>query len=79
MKSLTTEKLCQRYGYGYVGPFVEGLARVRKNGRWFHIKPNGKPAYKRRYDFVDSFLEGLAWAIKGGQAFYIGPDGTRAK
>ncbi len=30
--------------YDDVSPFSEGLACVKKDGRWFHIRPNGSRA-----------------------------------
>lgn len=63
--------------YDLVGLFFEGLAEVCHNNEWFHIHPNGTPAYKERYDWVDSFVEGKAMVAKGNHWFKIRPDGTK--
>ena len=66
------------YTYDYVRPFSEGLATVRNNGWWFHIHPDGSPAYEERFNSVGDFCEGIALAEKDGRSFLIRPDGTRA-
>ena len=71
-------KIRETFGYDYVDPFYEGLARVRKGEECFHIRPDGQPAYQERYDYVDPFSEGLAWVRKGKEWFHIRPDGSRA-
>lgn len=72
---LLRDELLKRYDT--VDAFREGLARVRKCNQWFHIRPDGSPAYGERYDFVGDFKEGLTQAKKGDEWFYIRPDGTR--
>jgi len=65
--------------YDSVGDlFYEGLIQVCKNKKWFHILPNGKPAYEERYDWVGDFHEGLARAWKDNEAFHICKDGKPA-
>ena len=64
--------------YDHVGRFSEGLAPVQKDGKFFHIRPDGTPVYKQRYDYVGNFFKGLARALKGDQWFWIRPDGTVA-
>ena len=76
MKELSREELLKNYEF--VSSFVKGLAQVIKDGKQFHIRPDGTPVYEERYDFVSSFSEGLAWVTKDGRGFYIHPDGTRA-
>jgi len=63
--------------YSYVGPFVEGLACARKDGKEFHIRPDGTPAYEGRYEFVNPFQGGKALVYKNEECFYIRSDGTR--
>lgn len=75
--ALSPEELLRLYDR--VGPFHEGLAWARKDGKWFHIRLDGTPAYKERYDYVGNFHEGLALVVKDGQHFYILSDGTRAE
>ena len=61
-----------------VGPFIEGLAWVGKDGQEWHIRFDGTAAYEDRFDFVGSFSEGLAWVRKDDQRWQIKPDGSRA-
>jgi len=58
--------------------FSEGLATVIKDGKWFHILHNGKPAYEERYDWVGSFSEGLARVSEDGKEFHILHNGKPA-
>ena len=64
--------------FDWVGPFSEGLAPVRKDGREFHIRMDGSDAYEARYDAVGPFSNGYAPAVLDGNWFHIKPDGTRA-
>ncbi len=75
--ALTNSALCAVYGYDAVDSFSEGLAWVRKGEEWFHIRPDGTPAYAERYDIVSSFSGGLARVQRGKEEFHIRPDGTR--
>ena len=55
------KKIEKKFGYDCIANFFyEGLARVSKDNKRFHINHNGKPAYKERYDDVGNFYEGLA-------------------
>ncbi|MCK5059709.1 MAG: WG repeat-containing protein [Candidatus Pacebacteria bacterium] len=65
--------------YDFVAPFFEGLARVEKDNRWFHIHPDGRPAYEERFDFACSFSEGRAFIKKNGKWFHIRPNGSRVR
>jgi len=76
IKTATKEELLEMYDF--VSPFSEELARVQKDGKWFHIHPNGEPAYEERYDNVGLFFEGLAQAQKDNKWFHIHPDGKPA-
>lgn len=53
---------------GAEGIFCEGLAVahevVGKESFYFHILPNGQPAYEKRYKKTEPFNSGLAWAQK---------------
>lgn len=49
---------------GDPGTFHEGLAAVERNGKWFHITEDGKPAYPQRYIMAEYFQSGLAWVRK---------------
>jgi len=69
----------ETFGYDYVDDsFSGGLASARKVKEWFHIRPDGQPAYQERYDDVSPFSEGLAWAEKDGKWFHIRPNGQPA-
>ena len=59
-------------------PFNRGLAPARKDGVWFHVRPDGTRAYTESYDWVLPFNEGLAPVKKDGVWFHIRPDGSRA-
>ena len=63
------------YNYEDAVSFSEGLAWVRKNGKEFHITPDGKPAYEERYDWVGSFSNGVTRVRKDKKEFHITPDG----
>ncbi|PIR89553.1 MAG: hypothetical protein COU07_01490 [Candidatus Harrisonbacteria bacterium CG10_big_fil_rev_8_21_14_0_10_40_38] len=60
-----------------VGLFSEGLAVVEKDGKEFHIRHDGSPAYEERFDSANSFSEGVASVKKDGKWFNIRYDGTR--
>lgn len=51
---------------------------AEKDGRWFHIRPDGSPSYEARFELVGHFPEGLAQAMNDGQWFHIRHDGSRA-
>jgi hypothetical protein len=72
------KKIKEKYGYDYVGKFSKGLAPVQKRGKWFHVRSNGRPAYKEKYDDVGLFSEGLAVVRKDKKFFHIRPDGGPA-
>lgn len=75
---MTSDEIRVKYGYIHVGTFYGGLAQVRDSaGMWFHVKPDGTPAYKERYDWVDDFSQGVAFVGNGEQRFRIRADGTK--
>ena len=55
-----------------------GLAPVRKDREWYHITPEGQPAYNARYDEAYGFYHELAAVRLGQEWFHIKPDGSRA-
>lgn len=75
LKTLSKQELLEMYDYDYVGDFHEGLACVKKNGKQFHIKLDGTPAYKQIYDFVGDFSKRLARVIENGKEYYINQRG----
>ena len=61
---------------GNIGVFYCGLAVEEKNGAWFHILENGKPAYPERYKMAEYFQSDLAWVqTKEGKWIKINPQG----
>jgi len=76
MKKLSRKELLKKYDF--VSSFLKGLAWVGKDGKQFHVHPDGTPAYKERYDSVGPFLGGIAWVKKDGEEFHIYPNGTIA-
>ena len=63
--------------FDWVGPFSEGLAPARLDGREFHIRMDGSRAYEVSYDAVGPFNNGYAPAVQDGNWFHIRTDGTR--
>ncbi|HEX8531157.1 MAG TPA: WG repeat-containing protein, partial [Cytophagales bacterium] len=70
-----------------VGPFAEGFARVRQNGRWGYINDRGKVVIGATFDGARDFSEGLAVVLTRSpkrtkkplyQAFYIDTTGRPA-
>ena len=55
-----------------------GLAPVKKNGKWFHIIPDGSKAYSRAFDQAFGFYDERASVESGGEWFHIKPDGSDA-
>lgn len=58
--------------------FSEGLAPVRKNGKWGYINKKGKAVIKPQYDVKDPFVnfsEGLALVKKDGKWMFIDKKG----
>ena len=64
-----------RSQYDWVGEFHEDRAVAMKNGEWFHVLRDGKPAYDARYEQVGEFSEGRAAVKKNGTWSYISYDG----
>lgn len=55
-----------------------GLAPVKKDGKWFHISPDGMPVYEQRYTRTFGYYEGRAAVQMGDEWFHILDDGTPA-
>ena len=59
--------------------FFDGLKRaIDDEGKFFHVHPDGTPAYEERYDYVENFHEGLACVMQNEEHFHILPDGKPA-
>lgn len=57
-------------GYEFQGPYFEGMARVKKNGKWGFIDSSGTLVVVPKYAQVENFKDGLArvrMASKGGK------------
>ena len=62
-----------------IAPFQEGVAVAQEDGRGFHIKPDGTPAYEKRYEgVVMSFEDGRADVFTAPENFFLvmSEDGT---
>ena len=53
-----------------------GLAAVRRDGRAWHIRTDGEPAYERSFDRAFGFYEGLAAVAAPDGWRHVRPDGT---
>lgn len=56
--------------------FSEGLAAVKKDGKWGFIDTGGNVVIDLRYDSANSFSEGLAAVQNGGKWGYVDKNGT---
>ncbi len=54
-----------------------GLAPVCLDGKWYHITPDGKPAYKHVYDEAFGYYNRRAAVRLNEDWFHIHPDGQR--
>ena len=85
-----SEEVKAMYGDPGVEPFFDGLAvaskqveyKGKKRTVYFHIHPDGTPAYEQRYGFIPNGFdeEGLARVsdLDTGKMFHIHKDGTPA-
>jgi hypothetical protein len=69
----------------YVNRFQEvlsfhspGLAPAKQNNRWFHIKPDGTPAYSKSFDHAFGFYENIASVEEARDWFHILITGEQA-
>ena len=58
-------KLLKEKGYEAIEDFHEGLAKVKKDGKWGYINKEGREVIPCKYDFAEGFSEGLAPVEKG--------------
>ena len=61
--------------FDYVGCFNEGLARVKKDGKWGYINTKGEQIIECKFDDAYCFSEGFAWVEKDGKWGYINTKG----
>lgn len=57
--------------------FTEGLARVKRDGRYGWVDTTGEEAIPFRYSKANDFQDGSAQVSLDGSSFYIGPDGKK--
>jgi hypothetical protein len=57
--------------YDYVMKFSEGIAAVKKDGKWNFIKPSGTLISENWFDDVQNFKHGLSRVKKNGKAAII--------
>lgn len=65
-KQLT--KYDDKAGYDELTPFSEGLARVKRNGKFGFINKKGEEIIPIEYDSAGVFISGIAVVFKGGKA-----------
>ena len=72
----------QSYGipfYEDIDAFYEGLARIKKDGRWGFIDKTGSMIISAVYDYVENFNGGLARVQQNGKWYYIDRDWNEYK
>jgi hypothetical protein len=77
LSALSKEEIQEQFGYDNVFDFIDGFATVVKEGKFFHIHPDGTPAYEERYDLLIPAGCGLSRveSASDNRYFYIGNDG----
>lgn len=56
--------------------FAEGLAAVKRDGKWGYINEDGKEVITCKYDHIFDFKDGVAFVQQGSEWKYIDKDGT---
>ena len=56
-------------------PFVDGMARVKVDGKWGFIDTNGKMVIAPQYERVENFFEGLAGVKKDDKWGFVDKKG----
>ncbi len=71
-------KMAYKFLFDRVWGFYYGRAAVNKNGKAFHIIPDGTPAYRKRFSWVGNFQENVC-VVRNfqGRYFHVLPDGGR--
>lgn len=62
-------------GFDMAGDFSDGMAIVRKYGKWGVISTLGTEIHKCAYDSIAPFSDGIALAIAEGKQYYLYSDG----
>ena len=68
-------KLLKEKGYEAIEDFHEGLAKVKKDGKWGYINKEGREVIPCKYNSVEYFSEGLAMVWKDRKWGYINKEG----
>lgn len=61
--------------YSNIYPFLDGVAKVERNGMWGFVDKLGKKMCPLKYDFVDSFKEGFARVKLNNKRGFINKEG----
>lgn len=75
-KSPKKEKTGIGAKYDYMGPFYEGLARVKLEKKWGFIDTTGNIVVKPKYNEVENFSDGIARVRTGTKWGLVGKDGN---
>ena len=59
------------YSYDHADGFVDGLARVQRDGKWGFIDKSGKEVVPCEWDDIYYFINGLALVEKNGKYGFI--------
>lgn len=57
--------------------FHEGLAAVKKSGKWGFVNKKGKVAIDFQYDLVSRFINGICDVRQKNERFFISRKGSR--
>jgi len=66
-KAATVQTYAIKPQYEAAGDFHEGLAAIKRDGKWGFIDKTGKVVIAPQYDYVRQFSEGLAAVQKDGK------------
>lgn len=80
-KRMSPEMIRDKNKYDWVMPFDGAFAQASQNGRQFHVRTNGRPAYRQRFDFVGLFSRSrckLARVKRRGKCYHIRTNGKAA-
>ena len=68
-------KLLKEKGYEAIEDFHEGLAKVKKDGKWGYINKEGREVIPCKYDSASDFREGLVFVDKDNHTLIIDQSG----
>ena len=73
--SFSNSDLSNHFRFEDAYPFREGLAAVKRNGKWGYIDKYGTVKVQLKYDSATCFYEGLAQVTYNGSLFFIDKNG----